>query len=238
MQSLHRKRIEIAIKLWSKILQGTYSSRSELVKDLESEYKRAKLEPIRGKSRRNAYDKELTVVYLVGRYGLGLEPREYPKVYRRLFELELKCEEALGRILGGEDPNTVMRDVFDRVTEDLVFRVIRLAYVSVLLEFSSENCLIKLLSAFEKAMPSLHDRFRRFKKFFVAFRIAEAIVAREVRNRLEKEALKHALCLKFGAEKSAPPDEEIRLIATEVLGMPEYIVNDVLKARNIELTLG
>lgn len=238
MQALHRRRIEIAVKLWGRILQGAYNSREELVSDLEREYRRARLEPIRGKSKRLAYDKELTVVYLVGKYGLGINPEDYPKVYRRLFDLEIKCEEALRRILKGEDARRVLEALFPEVTEDVVFRVVRLAYVAALLEFAEEEDLVRLLGAIESSMPELTDRIRRFKKFYIAFRLAEAIAAREVRNRLEKEALKHALCIKFGAERLAPPDREIRLIATEVLGMPEYLVNDVLKARRLELSLG
>ncbi len=235
MQRLHRKRIEIATKLWSQILRGAFASREELVDTLRKEYERASIEPIRGKSKRNAHDKELVVVYLVGKHGLGIDPEEYSKVYKKLFDLELKCEEAIDRVLSGEDPKEVFNDLFGEITEDIVFRVVRTAYVAALLEFMDEDKLIDLLARLEEGMPELSDRFRRFKKFYIAFRIAEAIVAREIRNRLEKEALKHALCIKFGAEKSAPSDNEVRMIATEVLGMPEYLVNDVLKARDLEL---
>mgnify|MGYP000150217433 CR=1 FL=1 len=235
MQRLHRKRIEVATKLWGLILKGYFSSREDLCAALKNEYRRLGIEPIRGKSKIKAYDKELATVYLVGKYGLGISPYDYPKVFKKFFSLELSCEAALDRILSGENPRIVMEEIFNEVTEDIIFRVIRLTYISVLLEFKEEEILIELLKAFEDSYPELSERFRRFKKFYIAFRIAEAIVARDVRNRLEKEALKHALCLKLNATRAAPSDNEVRMIATEVLGMPEYIVNDVLKAQNIEL---
>ena len=66
--------------------------------------------------------------------------------------------------------------------------------------------------------------------------IAEMIVIGEVRNRLEKETLKHVLCMKFKASKSAPSDSFIREIAVNVLKAKEFEVNTALKLEKIELT--
>ena len=91
------------------------------------------------------------------------------------------------------------------------------------------------LLAFEESFPELPHKFMGFKKFCIAFMIAEQIVDGKVRNRLEKEALKHVLCMKFNAQKAAPSDSFIREIAINVLGAEEFEVNSALKIENIEL---
>jgi len=237
VQNLYRRRIEIAQKIWSRLLQGYYKDRKELIRVVEREYKNAEIEPIRGRSKIKQYEKELTTLYLLGKYGLGLSPEEYSKVFDKFFRMEMLCEKAYRDILTGKQPSEVFHEIFGTTSEDIVFRVIRLAYIMVLLGFEGEETLIQLLDRINESLPELSERIKRFKKFYVALRIAEAIATRKVRNRLEKEALKHALCLRLKAEKSAPSDDEIRLIATEVYGLPEYLVNDVLKAKNIELAL-
>ena len=67
--------------------------------------------------------------------------------------------------------------------------------------------------------------------------MAEQIAGGMIRNRIEKETLKHALCLKFNAVKSAPSDSFVREIATKVLKADEFRVNDTLSMVSIEADL-
>ena len=235
MQRVHRRRIEAAIDIWSMILKDRFGSREELVKYLRKVYERASLEPIRGRSKLNAYDKELVTVYLVGKYGLGIDYNEYEGVVERLLGLEARCERALDEILAGAPAREAILRHLGSLSEDAVFRVIRLAYVAALLEFRREEDLIRLLARLEEEFPEYEKKLKGFKKYYVAFRIAEAIAAGEIRNRLEKEAYKHALCMRLNAAKLAPPDDQIRFIATEILGVKEFEVNDVLRMEGIEL---
>lgn len=236
MRGVYRDRIEACVDIWSAILKGRIKSRERAVETLREVYKRRNVEPLRGRTKIDIFDKEMATLYLVGRYGLGLGD-EYGELYEKIFGRELRCERALERILGGEDPRSVIGEELGEINENLVFRVIRLTFTAALLGFRSEDSLVELLSRLEEAFPEYRKRFLGFKKFYIAFKIAEGIAAGEVRNRLEKEALKHALCIKFNARKSAPPDSLIREIAVGVLKVDEFRVNDALKVDNIELKI-
>ncbi|MEZ0345048.1 MAG: DUF2192 domain-containing protein [Infirmifilum sp.] len=223
MQELHKKRIEVAINVWGEILAGSFSSREELTQYLRMVYEENNLEPIRGKTKIDIYDKELATVYIVGKYGLGLEPEL--EQFSELFSIEIKSEKVLERVQRGENPRTAMMDFFGSIDENMIFRVLRLGMTAVILGFMPEESFISMLFSFEKEFPELEKNIQGFKRFYIAYRIAEEIAAGKVRNRIEKETLKHALCVRLNAEKAAPPDWFIREIAVEALKLPEYKVN-------------
>ena len=235
MRRLHKGRIEIALSLWEDILRNPEVSREEVVTKLEDLYRLQNIEPMRGKTKINIFDKEMATVYLIGKYGLGLG-NERSEIYEKVFFIEYLSEKAIDEILNGKDPREVLQRLFRDTSENTVFRVLRLMFTSVILEFGNEDDLIRLIEIFENSFPEYQVRFQGFKKFCIAFMIAERIVIGEVRNRLEKETLKHVLCMKFKASKSAPSDSFIREIAVNVLKAKEFEVNTALKLEKIELT--
>jgi len=233
MKELHTKRIEAAIDVWSRIMKGEFTSRDQLVDYVEKLYALNGIEPIRGKTKINIYDKELATVYLVGRYGLGLDDEEFSR-FADLFPIEYKAEKVIEKVLSGEDPREAMLGEYGGVDENTVFRVLRLAMTAVLLGFMPEERFIRLLERFEESFDEYRRKIQGFKRFYIAFRLAEEVAAGRIRNRIEKEAFKHALCLRLKAEKVAPPDSLVREIAIHVLAAPEYKVNDALRVGSIE----
>lgn len=227
MKSLHAKRVEVAIDLISKALRGEIDSRRELIAALEEAYTRLGIEPIRGRSKINIYEKEMCTVYVVAKYGLGLDPSEYRDFYEKFLDVELKAEKAAERLKAGEGERAAIEEMGSS-DENTVFRIARLEATAVLLGFKSDDELATLLRAIEEAFPNLRQKVNGFKKFFIAFRVAQALLAGNVTNRLEKEALKHALCIKFNAVKAAPSDDFIREIAVDVLGASERLVSNAL----------
>ena len=236
MKELHLRRIEAAIDIWSRVLRGEFESREQLVEYLEKLYQVNDIEPIRGKTKINIYDKELATVYLVGKYGLGLDDSEIAG-YLNLFPVEYKAEKVIEQVLKGEPPRSVIEKEYGEVDENTVFRVLRLAMTAVLLGFMSEQEFIDLVEKFEEEFEEYRRKIQGFKRFYIAFRLAEEIAAGNIKNRIEKEAFKHALCLRLKAEKVAPPDWLVREIAIKVLGAPEYKVNDALRVSGIEAKL-
>ena len=234
MRALHGRRIEACISLLSEILRGEVRNREEAVRRLEEIYNSSGLEPIRGWTKINIFDKEMCTAYLVAKYGLGLDPGEYERLYKRYFYIETGAERAAERIRAGEDPAKVIREELGEVNENLVFRVARLEATAALLGFKSEEGLAELLRRLEEAFPELKRKINGFRKFYIAFRVAQEIVAGNIRNRLEKEAFKHALCIKLNAEKAAPSDEFVREIAVNVLKARESYVNNALSLKGIE----
>jgi hypothetical protein len=227
LSELHKKRIEVAVNVWGEILNGSFSSREELVSYLEEVYRTNRLEPIRGKTKINIWDKELATLYVVGKYGLALEEELYS--FQNLFDIEVKADRTISAVLEGRDPRATLREHFGSEDEDHVFRVLRLAMTSVVLGFMDEETFIKMLAEFEKAFPELRENFASFKRFYIAFRMAEMIASGKIRNRIEKEAYKHAMCVKLNADKSAPSDDFIRDIVVSTFRVPEHRANGVLR---------
>lgn len=236
---IHRKRVSTCINIWSELLNNEIKDRGEAVKLLKYYYESNNVEPLRGKTKIDIFDKEMITLYVVGKYGLGLDPKEYKDVYEKIFYKELKFEEAYYRILKGENSVQVLMELFNTADENTVFRVIRLSFTAVILGFDSEENLINLLNKIADEMPHLRHRINGFIKFYIAFKVAEKVVSGEIKNRIEKEALKHSLCVKFNAIKNAPPDTLIKEIAINVLKGEEYKVNRAFKVElDISLNKG
>jgi len=226
-RGLHAKRIEACIELISRALRGEISTRGELVKELELLYERWGIEPIRGRTKINIYDKELCTVYVVAKYGLGLEPDTYRDFYEKFLGPELRAERAAEKLKEGRGADAVLEE-FGAAGEEVVFRIARLEATAVLLGFKREEGLASLLSSLERSFPHLSQKILGFKRFFVAFKLAQAIAVGLVSNRLEKEAYKHALCLRLGAPRAAPSDDLVREILVNVLKGSERLARSVL----------
>jgi hypothetical protein len=227
VRRVHARRIEACIDLVSRALKGEIENREEAVKELERLYRALKIEPIRGWAKINLFDKEMCTVYVVAKYGLGLDVNEYKDLYERILGIELKAERAAERIKAGEGASAIAEEL-GFVDENTVFRIARLEATAVLLGFKPEDGLVLLLDRLSELFPGLNHKIASFKKFYIAFKIAQGIAEGTVRTRLEKEALKHALCIKFKAEKAAPSDDFIRELAINVLKLQErYVANAV-----------
>jgi len=227
VRRVHARRIEACIDLVSRALKGEIENREEAVKELERLYRALKIEPIRGWAKINLFDKEMCTVYVVAKYGLGLDVNEYKDLYERILGIELKAERTAERIKAGEGASAIAEEL-GFVDENTVFRIARLEATAVLLGFKPEDGLVLLLDRLSELFPGLNHKIASFKKFYIAFKIAQGIAEGTVRTRLEKEALKHALCIKFKAEKAAPSDDFIRELAINVLKLQErYVANAV-----------
>ena len=163
----------------------------------------------------------------MGKYGLALEEELFS--FQHLFDIEVKADKTINSVVEGRDPRGSLRENFGSETEEYVFRVLRLAMTSVVLGFLDEEAFMRILNEFERAFQELQKNFASFKRFYIAFRVAEMIASGKIRNRLEKEAYKHAMCVKLNANRSAPPDDFIRVILTSVFKMPEHRANEVLR---------
>jgi len=226
-KDLYRDRIEACIEIWSKLLNGEIESRDEARALLERYYQERMIEPIRGKTKIDIFDKELITLYIVGKYGLGVS--DELNVVQKIFDLEEKCEVAFFRILNGDDIREVLKEMFG--TEDetwIIFRVLRFGLTLMLLDFLSEEEFLKVFSRMVEAYGDLKDRFRGFARFFIALRLGEAIASGKVRDSLEKEAFKHTLCLKVGFPKSAPPDELVYDMTRSIFKVGESKLRQIL----------
>ncbi|MEB3798466.1 MAG: DUF2192 domain-containing protein, partial [Caldisphaeraceae archaeon] len=88
------KRKSVLMDLWSDIVSLWENTpckvdRDSIVDMLKLKYKKENIEPIRGASEpRDLFDKELTSLYVLGKYGMGLEV-QYPDLFDKVFKVEV-----------------------------------------------------------------------------------------------------------------------------------------------------
>ena len=229
----YRKKINTLVDLWTKIIEYYAEGgvkRKEIEELLRKYYEERRITPFKGKATpEDLYDKELTSLYIVGKYGLGLD-KEYREIFDEVFYHEETFERIIELILREEHGvrELVLNLLGGSLEPNTLARILRVMFTMVILGFRKEEELHKLLRKFAEYFPEHKDTLRKYTRFYIAFRVAEAIAKGEVKNRVSKEALKQSLALRIGFEKSIPDDKYVYSIAKEVFKVPSKILKNIL----------
>ncbi len=232
----YKKRIQIAVNILSEIIRrGEQLDRKNVVEILRRTYEKQGLKPLKGKATpEDIYDKEMSSLYVIGKYGLGLD-EEYPGLFNKIFYLEKLYEEVIDKILSGEydSARNMLKGASPTgvIDSNTIARVLRVVFTKTILGFIDENEFAKILQETAKAFPEEERTVKNYARFYIAFRIAEAIYRGEIRNKTYKEAYKRALALRLGFPLSTPSDEYIAIIAKEVFNIPDNILNKTLSLK-------
>ncbi len=229
----YRSRLKLLVDLWDIVLKTGPSSREEVVEMLRRMYSQARVEPLRGKARpQDLYDKEMASLYVVGRYGLGLYD-EYTGLFDKVFWKELVYEDMAEKIREGD------REAFERlagrvggIDQNTIARMLRVFFTKLVYGFADENDFIELLRRTSEILPDYAETIRKYSRFYIAFRVAEAIASSRVRDKMGKEAFKQALGIKIGLEKITPDDDYIASIARDVFKVSRKKLEAVLGSAN------
>jgi len=232
-----KRRLSTLIDLWNEVItlwdSGKKISRDRLVDMLRESYKREGLSPLRGASLpKDIYEKELISMYVVGKYGMGLE-NQYPELFDSLFPDIVRYEEAIRVLLTNspEEARDKIKLLLGNMDDNTIARMFRVKLTEAYFGFAEHRVVLNLIKALSKAFPEKEKITVKYTRFYIAFRVAEAIASGEVRDRISKEALKQALALDIGIEKGIIPDDRyIEKIASEVFRVPKRILNTVLSS--------
>jgi len=228
----YKEKISAALEALAEALSKC-RDRQCAVEVLKSVYERRGVQPFRGAAvPEDIFDKEMATLYVVGKYGVGLD-QDYPELFGELFEREERYEEALRalleRSLGAQERRKRVEEVLGRVDGNELARVFRIAFTKALLGFGSESELVEALRSAAECFPELEREVKNYGKFYIGFKIAEKISAGEIRSRIEKEAEKRAMNISVGLGSSLPDDKYIYAIAKAVFGLPKSRAEKVLK---------
>ncbi|MCE4615236.1 MAG: DUF2192 domain-containing protein [Desulfurococcales archaeon] len=231
-----RRRISILTDLWGLILdeyKESINSREDVISVLEKRYRMEGLSPIKGKATPpDIYEKELVALYVVGKYGMHLD-EEFPEIFEDLFEFELKLDRTLEYLLtkSSNEAREFIEKTFDEVSMNLLSKIFRVAVVKELFGMAAEEEVAKAFKNAVTAFPELEPSIRKYLRFYIAIRVADAISEGEIRDRLTKEAYKQALAVRLGWDKTVIPDDAyVGHIALEVFNVPKKIVSYFLRA--------
>jgi len=228
--SIFKRRIETLIKIWSDILETkTHISREMLEEKVKEEYRRASLEPIRGKNLpEDIYSKELSSLYVVGVHGLGLK-EELKHILEGPLKWECKVEESVRKVLNEGSVEAVWKEFGKELSENDIAKILRIPFTLTLFKYMSEDEFAKLIKLFKSAYPNRDRVLRNYTRFYIAYKIAELIGEGKLKSKTIKEIVKKSTAIKFGFEKSTPSDNYISFIAKNILKVRRRNIDRVLK---------
>jgi len=230
-----KKRLQILMDVWMRLV-GLWESeggigRDQVVDLLRESYRAARLEPLRGASLPpDIFDKEMASLYVVGKYGMGLD-RQYPELFDAIFSREERYEEALRLLLEGSPDHIkdLLETILGSLDDNEIARMLRVLFTKVYFGFSSEEELFQALRKLAEAIPEKERIAAKYARFYIAFRVASSIASGTVRNRIVKEVMKQASALQLRHLRGVIPDDSyIASIARDVFHVNERVIRQTL----------
>jgi len=236
VSALYRKKISVGLEVLAKVLSENITDREKVASLLSQFYQFSGVKPFMGaKLREDIYDKEIATLYVIAKYGMGLE-EESREIFDKVFKRELSIEEATRVLLSPDLDAAGKREMVKKILSSEIdgneaSRIFRLTFTKVILGFEKEEEFFKLLKAFLDAFPEHRKAVENYAKFYIAYRIAEKISTGEIGDRLSKEVEKQALNLKVGLGFTLPDDKYIYTIAKNVFGVEQERLKRILSLR-------
>lgn len=233
-----KDRISAAMEALSRIIRENVRDRRKAQHIVEEVYRSRALQPIRGKAwPPDIWDKELATLYTVARYALGLD-KDYPDIFHSIFSVEEMLEKAGEAILELNDFEQARKLLLfylgGKIDSNTVARLLRVFATEVIFGFRSEREFEELLRRLANVLPEEMQTIRKYARYYIALRLAQAIAARLIKNRIAKEALKQALAARIGFEKILPDDEYVGFIARSVFGVDKRKLGKVLSVKEAQ----
>ncbi len=241
-----QRRLNLLFDIWNTILnlweQGENLSRTRVIEILKQEYKKERLSPLRGASMpEDIYDKEMASLYIVGKYGMGLED-QYPDLFDTIFYPEIKYDKIIEIVLTSDpkDARDKVEALLGGIPDDnTIARILRLRFTQIYYGFADEESLRTLTKALAATFPEKEKVISKYVRFYIAFKIASGIYRGEIRDRLTKEAVKQGTALSFSDfHGSIPDDKYIRKIASEVFRVSKRVLDHVLAGKGKDRSKG
>jgi hypothetical protein len=235
-----KKRKSILMDLWNELITIWESnpqkiSREYVIERLKGEYSKEGISPIRGASEpKDLFDKELTSLYILGKYGMGLEV-QYPEFFDKVFSIEVKMDQVNDLLLS--DNTDGLRDkvsaIIGNVDGNSIARILRIPLTKIYFGFSNESTIKRVADSLKKMFPEQAKEVNKYIKFYAAFKIANDIDIGKIKNRITKEAFKQALALELNIDrKSLPSDKYIMKIASDVFKVSNKNLKNVFSFNN------
>ena len=234
--NLRRKRIEALTTVWSIVISKPDLKREEVVEILRSVYESKSIEPIRGVGNPpDLYDKELSSLYIIGKWGLEIDKDLQEDVLRKVFSLEIQFElmwNALREATSKEGFCKELGDLCNRLDEGLAARFLRFIFTLYYFGFIKFEELVSLLKKLYSFFENLQDTVRRFTKFVIAYEIGVRIDSGKLKTALELNMEKNLLALNIGIPKAVPSTSYIVEVSKHFFTLPNSIVKNLLKTED------
>jgi len=226
VKEIYRERVRVLTELWGSLVEKyTHLTREVLVDLLKESYETNDIKPIRGFKAEDLYEKELISLYVVGKEGLGLF-NDYKEVFEKLLMPEIVIDRA-SEILIENKPI----EAFELLQKDKgsLAKVLRLIFIQGIFSFKpEENLYIAMRNLDFTNIDEMKHTAVSFARFYTAFKVAEGIAEKTIKDKMNAEAFKRALAISIGIKYPLPKPEYISLIGKEVFNIDQKLLKKVL----------
>ncbi len=226
VKEIYKERIKVLTELWGKIIDEQKDiNREEVIIMIEQAYKDKHIKPIRGFRAENLYEKELISLYVVGKDGLGLY-EQYPTIFENILSQEVILDKSASLLLEGKPLEAF--EFLQRNKENLA-KALRLIFIEGIFSFKPEEQLYKALRDMDATnVDEVKHTAISFARFYTAYKIAEGIAEKSIRDKMSIEAMKKALSISIGIKYPLPKPEYIALIAEKVFGVNPKLLKKIM----------
>jgi len=235
---IKRKRISVLVNVWSAIVKDSGIDRDRVVEILRKEYESMGIEPIRGSSKPpDIYDKEMISLYIIGKWGLGID-RELDKEFmERIFSKEIAIERVIEGIRNSNSFDELCRavgDICSSIDDGFIARILRFAFTLYYFGFIDNLELISILRKSYSIFVNNRETIQRFVKFYIAYEIGQKIASKNIRNSLDLNMNKNLLALEIGIPKTLPSTSYIAEVAKHFFNLPQDFLNSLKMSSHSE----
>jgi len=233
MIDMKRARVQLIIDCWSRILRGEARSRDDVARILKELYEKHKVEPIRGVSKpADIYDKEIASVYVIGKYGLGLDQEiDSSEDLRNIFSIEIDAENLVKLMIRGKTRKEICeewKDLCSKLNEFLILRSLRFAFTMMYFDFLSKEDFNKFLRKLYEEFQEYGETIRRIAKFYLAYRLGEILSKNEAINKIDFDIKRNILGLELGIPRAVPGPRYVIDVAKHFFNLPKSVVDRVI----------
>jgi hypothetical protein len=226
-----RLRIIAAVNVWGELLRLKIASREDAINIIKNIYKDTNVEPIRGASSPpDIFDKEMITIYIIGKWGLGLDKEMLIEMLDSLFNKEVMLEKLYNSILQGNSRDEICREIkelCEKLDEALIARELRFAFTLYYFGFTEYGNLVTLLRKIYMFFPEFQETVRRFTKFVIAYEVGSRISSGKIKNDIELNMTKNVIALDIGIPRALPSTSYIVEVSKHFFNLQENILKSL-----------
>lgn len=229
--NLKRRRIEALTTVWSILVSKPIKNREEVVEILKDTYNSMSIEPIRGSSNPpDLYDKEMASLYIIGKWGLGIDRDISEEILKTVFSTEMLFEKVLNvlsKVSTREDFCKEVDDLCTQLNDSFIARFLRFAFTLYYFGFIKFEDLVTILKKLYNFYDMFQDTVRRFTKFVIAYEVGARIASGQIKSLMDINMTKNVIALNIGIPKATPSLSYIVEVSKHFFTLPENIVKSI-----------
>lgn len=225
--NMKRKRVIALVNAWSKIVKDNITSREQVKEVLQKCYEELGVEPIRGSSSSpDLYDKDMVSLYVIGKWGLGIDKELSKEVFEKIFSTEIAIENivnVINKTSSYEEFCKEDAELCKSLDDKLVARVLRFMFTLYYFGFIDRAAFAQFMRKIYTVLKPMEDTIKRFAKFVIAYEVGKKIAENEIKTKIDLNMEKNAVALDLGIPNALPSVGYILEVAKHFFEIPQNL---------------